>query len=82
MGTSLQESLGFLSQQQTGEWPTVASNATGAGAARASSSLGMAFLSGMSAGAEGVVRSQACFVHGVAEMDTAAEDHQPKGMSG
>ncbi len=45
MGTYLQESLGFLSQQQpSGGWPTGAPAGAGAG-----KSLGMAFLSGVCA---------------------------------
>ncbi|CAM9582386.1 unnamed protein product, partial [Laminaria digitata] len=78
VGTYLQESLGFLSQQQKGEWPTGIPTAAGAGAAGAGSSLGMAFLSGMSVGAEGVVGVQACFGQGVVEMDTTAEERRPR----
>ena len=82
VGTYLQESLGFLSQQQKGEWPTAIPNAAGAAAAGAGPSLGMAFLAGMSAGAEEAIGARACFGQGVMEMDTAAEERRPRGTFG
>lgn len=80
VGTYLQESLGFLSQPQHGDWPSSAEG--GAAAMRSPGpSLGISFLSGVCSTWGGGVGEVGGVGGTVMDMDTAtAGGERPRGM--